>query len=163
MKLTAILLVSLLFLSSCTIDWNDAKDDRIALLESQIKKFQDIKRNELFIKKEACTKKYYETWDVWNQKNYTNLSVDVFYSEAENTCMIALDGWYKKDNTRAFLIADLFSLNVLLSFSVDGDWNIITKKDVEWGTLKELKCAFNQKLNKLKGSNYDYFNVECSK
>jgi len=45
--------------------------------------------------------------------------------------MIALDGWNKKDNARVFLIADLFSLNVLISFSVDGNWNIMTKDDVD--------------------------------
>lgn len=163
MKLTALLLVSLIFLSSCTIDWDDQKAARISTLEWQLKKLQEDRKDELFAKKEACTKKYYETWDIWNQKNYTNLSVDVFYSQVENTCMIALDGWNKKDNARVFLIADLFSLNVLISFSVDGNWNIMTKDDVDWGTLKELKCSFNQKLSKLKSTDVLYFNVDCAK
>lgn len=163
MKLTAILLTSLIFLSSCTIDWNDEKSARIANLESQIKKYQEDRKDEIFAKKEACTKKYYETWDIGNQKTYTNLSVDVFYSQVENSCMIALDGWNKKDNVRVFLIADLFSLNVPISFSVDGKWNIVTKDDVDGGTLNELKCSFNKKLSRLKSTDVLYFNVDCAK
>lgn len=163
MKLISIFLVSILFLSSCTIDWDDQKTTRISTLEAQIKKMQEDRKDELFAKKEACTKKYYETWDVWNQKTYTNLSVDVFYSQVENTCMIALDGWNKKDNARVFLIADLFSLNVIISFSVDGDWNVVSKNDVDGGTLKELKCSFNKKLSRLKSTDVLYFNVECPK
>lgn len=161
MKLTSIFLISVLFLSSCTIDWNDEKSSKITNLEATIVKLQKEKLDDLFAKKESCLRKYKETWDVWNQQTYDDLSIDVFYSQAGNTCLIALDGWYKKDKTRVFLLGDLFSLNVLHSFSVDKDWKVITKKDVEWGTLKEIKCDFNKNFKKLKAGKDDYFNVEC--
>jgi hypothetical protein len=49
MKLTPFLLIPLLFLSSCTIDWNDEKDKKIAELEKQV---QELK-NEVNIKPET--------------------------------------------------------------------------------------------------------------
>jgi hypothetical protein len=41
MKLT-LLLIPLIFLSSCTIDWNDEKDKKIAELEKQVMGLETI-------------------------------------------------------------------------------------------------------------------------
>lgn len=64
MKLTSIFLISVLFLSSCTIDWNDEKSSKITNLEATIVKLQKEKLDDLFAKKESCLRKYKETWDV---------------------------------------------------------------------------------------------------
>ena len=64
MKLTAIFLISVIFLSSCTIDWNDEKSSKITNLEATIVKLQKEKNDDLFAKKESCLRKYKETWDV---------------------------------------------------------------------------------------------------
>ena len=42
MKSLTLLLIPLLFLSSCTIDWNDEKDKKITELEYKIQEKEDI-------------------------------------------------------------------------------------------------------------------------
>lgn len=58
MKLTPILLIPLLFLSSCTIDWNDEKDKKITELNTKIEEWKEeikkVKDDELFKKNKEC-------------------------------------------------------------------------------------------------------------
>ena len=89
MKLTPILLIPLLFLSSCTIDWNDEKDKKITELEKQI-------QDDTFKKKQECTK-YIPTLENKIKEKEKNLNVDgdyyhetideVFYSSVKKTCI----------------------------------------------------------------------------
>ena len=58
MKLIPLLLIPLLFPSSCSIDWNDEKDAKIAELEKQVREqkeeIKNVKENDLFEKKQKC-------------------------------------------------------------------------------------------------------------
>lgn len=49
MKFSLLLIPLLLFMTSCTIDWNDEKDKKIAELEKQV-------QDDIFNKKQECTK-----------------------------------------------------------------------------------------------------------
>jgi cytochrome c-type biogenesis protein CcmH/NrfG len=53
MKLT-LLLIPLILLSSCTIDWNDEKDAKIAVLEKQITELKEKNDDGLFKKNKEC-------------------------------------------------------------------------------------------------------------
>lgn len=72
MKLT-LLLIPLILLSSCTIDWNDEKDKKIAELEKQI-------QDDIFKKKQECKKTDFSTE---NLEKYEKI-----YSRKFNTCYI---------------------------------------------------------------------------
>ena len=62
MKSIALILMPLLFLSSCTIDWNGEKDKRIAELEKQVTELKEKNDGALFKKKIECQEKYEKTW-----------------------------------------------------------------------------------------------------
>jgi uncharacterized membrane protein (DUF106 family) len=53
MKLT-LLLIPLIWLSSCTIDWNDEKDKKITELEKQVIELKEKNDDELFKKQQEC-------------------------------------------------------------------------------------------------------------
>ena len=79
MKLTPILLIPLLFLSSCTIDWNDEKDKKITELEKQI-------QDDTFKKKQECLK--YENTVKEKYNNDTNYYFSkIFYSKKYDSCL----------------------------------------------------------------------------
>lgn len=74
MKLT-LLLIPLLLLSSCTIDWSDEKDAKIAELEKQIQDDIFKKRQECFKYKEIVKAEYaddlnYNFWNIYYSKKY---------------------------------------------------------------------------------------------
>jgi hypothetical protein len=56
MKLT-LLLIPLILLSSCTIDWNDEKDKKIAELEKQNIELKTKDDDEIFRKNIECSNK----------------------------------------------------------------------------------------------------------
>lgn len=156
MKLT-LLLIPLILLSSCTIDWNDAKDAKIAELEKQVTELQNKKDDNIFKKKQECQEKYEKIWWPWNRQLYSDLSIEIFYSEAKNSCLLRLDGW--KDNKRLFVIGDILWQTRLFSFVVDKDWNIKSKNNLVESDLDKLKCEFNDALSELWGDTY--FSTEC--
>ncbi len=89
MKNLILLLIPLIFLTSCTIDWNDEKDKKILELEKQI-------QDDTFKKKQECTK-YIPTLENKIKEKEKNLNVDgdfyhetideIFYSPAKQTCI----------------------------------------------------------------------------
>ena len=87
-KLT-LLLIPLILLSSCTIDWNDEKDTKIAELEKQV-------QDDIFEKKQECAKyipliekKIKAKEDDLNIENdyYHETINEVFYSSVKKTCI----------------------------------------------------------------------------
>jgi hypothetical protein len=62
-KIISLSLLSILLLSSCSIDWNDEKDkkissqnDKISKLEKQLEDNKKEKEDDLFKKKQECIK-----------------------------------------------------------------------------------------------------------
>ena len=76
MKYFTLLLIPLIFLSSCTIDWNDEKD----------------KKNDTFLKKIECGKYKNEIETKIDKKNadfgFSTIFDELFYSKKLNTCLL---------------------------------------------------------------------------
>ena len=66
MRSLTLFLIPIIFLSSCTIDWNDEKDTKIEKLENQIQKNQSDK--ELELQKFEFEKRKYEEEKVSREK-----------------------------------------------------------------------------------------------
>lgn len=101
MKLTPFLLIPLLFLSSCSIDWNDAKDAKIAELEKQVqdipfqKKIECGKlKNEMeksmpeYLKKDSIGQDLATDIKIWKIRLYLR---DVFYSSKGDSCIFSFN------------------------------------------------------------------------
>ena len=147
-----LLLIPLILLSSCTIDWNDEKDAKIAELEKQITELKQKNDDELFKNKQKCLEIY--------RKLDTNSALmrdtrDIFYSNDKSTCILVWDSW--DEGKRNFTIFDILSMHGLYWFRVDKDWNIVGRNNLSW-ELNELKCWFNEALSKLKWEDSVYFN-----
>lgn len=54
MKTLTLLLIPLLFLTSCTIDWNDEKDKKIAELEKQVQDLKNTSSPFIFERQKEC-------------------------------------------------------------------------------------------------------------
>ncbi len=70
----------MIFLSSCTIDWNDEKDVKTAELEKQI-------QDDTFKKKKDCLDLSDSLIKIY--KSDIDSSVESFYSQKLNTCIFA--------------------------------------------------------------------------
>ena len=86
------LLIPLLFLSSCTIDWNDEKDKKIAGLEKQVTEVTEKNNDHIFSRKQKCTSSLWELTSYFkkiDQEDTLNTYefVEVFYSEVKNDCL----------------------------------------------------------------------------
>ena len=68
MKPLTLLLIPLLFLSSCTIDWKDEKDEKIAELEKQIQD-DTFKKKQECIKIEPEMRKQLESYERYSDKS----------------------------------------------------------------------------------------------
>ena len=95
MKLTIILIPLLFFMTSCTIDWNDEKDKKIAELEKQlIEQKEEIKKwkeDDLFDKKQKCLGYKNEIEKDLKDKEakdweWVYTLEQVFYSISKNEC-----------------------------------------------------------------------------
>ncbi len=101
MKHLILILIPLLFLTSCTIDWNDEKDKKITELEKQI---QEIKNDDSFKRNQECAQLRNEIEARIKSINYKNLQEDpdyeiysfseIFYSSEQNSCFTVID-WEK--------------------------------------------------------------------
>jgi hypothetical protein len=105
MKLT-LLLIPLLFLSSCTIDWNDEKDKKITELEKQVvaqkEEVKTIKSDEGFKKKQECANYKEEMLEDINNPTYTRYKLDpelneIFYSPKRKSCIYVYENFPIED------------------------------------------------------------------
>ena len=112
MKLT-LLLIPLILLSSCTIDWNDEKDTKIAELEKQNNQELSSKNTDLFEKKQKCNEILKDlsskigTWESINE---------VFYSKKMDTCIV-----YKTEENGAFRLYDGLTGEYIIWVDMDSD------------------------------------------
>ena len=97
MRSLTLLLIPILFLSSCSIDWNDEKDARIAELEKQI-------QDDTFKKKQECAKNSDTYKKLVDEKNtilndFEYSFIETFYSREKNDCLWVLKEDYSYNNT----------------------------------------------------------------
>ena len=97
-KLT-FLLIPLILLSSCTIDWNDEKDAKIASLNSKIEELngkiteqkeemKKVKDDEIFKKQQECQKYLGKMTESDDLKDFNwVLTNRIFYSKIRNACI----------------------------------------------------------------------------
>ena len=118
MRSLTLFLIPIIFLSSCTIDWNDEKDVKIAELENQIK-------NDFLKKKQECSKGYNDVIKEFESTDY-NYSIDaIFYSPIKNSCLYAttittvFNQWKTDSDTwNWFLIHDLYTHELIYTSSM---------------------------------------------
>jgi hypothetical protein len=128
-KIFILWIILSILLSSCSIDWNDEKDKKIAELEKQI-------QNDLFKKKQECAKHKDKienniktevtSWIV--KMKYLS---EIFYSNNKNTCYALLE---EKDNSwkEYWIIEDILTSNKF-NYKKFEDWKLFYAK------IKELK------------------------
>lgn len=125
MKLT-LLLIPLILLSSCTIDWNDEKDKKIAELEKQITELKEKNDDELFKKKQECSK-YTEKLKAEAEKeteDMTKALIDtIYYKELKEI-------FYSKNKNSCFAVNEI----TLENFERNDSWNITREVDYSKNT-----------------------------
>jgi len=142
-KIFIIWIILSLLLSSCSIDWDNEKDKKIAELEKQI-------QNDTFKKKQECAedklkmeKEWYSTIEkIWKATGdpYSWEVSEIFYSKKLNTCIYVFNIYKIVDidfewqemllNTYVF---DFFSKKEIISSINNKDYEIEKKiKDLKW-------------------------------
>lgn len=90
MKLILLLIPLLFFITSCSIDWNDEKDKKIAELnqkiEEQKEEIKEIKDDGIFKKNKECLS-YLEKMDM--EYTFQNIwpNSTIFYSPIKDSCI----------------------------------------------------------------------------
>lgn len=147
MRKIIVLLIMLTFvLSSCSIDWNDEKDKKIAKLEKQI-------QDDTFEKKQECAKKSDTYKKLIDEKNailndFEYSFIESFYSMEKNDCLWVLKEDYYYNNiskTMYFLIP---------SWTLWREWNIdrcLWLSNFSDSSKDSNNCdLFDERLKKLK-------------
>ncbi len=162
-KIISLSLLSILLLSSCSIDWNDEKDkkissqnDKISKLEKQLEDNKKEKEDDLFKKKQECIKltdslikKTEETW-----KEFPTLwkfsFEQVFYSTKYNNCLWIKNSSHEYKNWWSLTHKALYEVWNDSGSSKAIDWCdiafVITNSDINpnscddfYNKIKELK------------------------
>ena len=79
----SLILMPLLFLSSCTIDWNGEKDKKIAELKKQVIELKEKNDDESFKKKQECIQEAAKI-----QQNNVRFN-EIFFSQKRNSCVVS--------------------------------------------------------------------------
>ena len=129
-KLT-LLLIPMILLSSCTIDWNDEKDKKIAELETQIQQTEntDKKLNAISIQIEPVKGSHYanilqSTYEWGSAEFYdTNTDMILFHIDAGHAQKVT-----SKDNILTVLIAGIYWPHMIYRY--DLTLQTVTKKEI---------------------------------
>jgi len=139
MKLT-LLLIPLILLSSCSIDWNGEKDKKIAELEKQI-------QDDTFKKKQECSSYFHKIEEdekeyVLTEKDFSSIE-SVFYSKKHNTCLYAVHRYNVGDWSNWFLIFNYLSKELMYTswlINVSSNQEDYNYAQLSWkNKTKELK------------------------
>ena len=154
MRSLTLLLIPLLFLSSCSIDWNDEKDKKIVELEKQVTELKEKNDDEIFKKNIECSKK-----DLWDTSAFNNH--EIFYSPVRKSC-IFIATVVKNENTSNeqvnWWIIDIVTNETILLLIYKNDEVMKLTNYNSWTlsklTVNEAKCIFNRKVRDLKQRNW---------
>ncbi len=89
--LSFLLLLTIPFLSWCSIDWNNEKDQKIVKLEKQVEELKKEKENDLFKKKQECLQYKNDILKDLKEKElkankWVYVLEQLFYSPKRNWC-----------------------------------------------------------------------------
>lgn len=118
-KIISISLLSVLLLSSCSIDWNDEKAKKISKLENEIK-------NDIFKKRKECAVLDKEMLEFAQEFRSTIYEVqEIFYSPKRNSCMFIWDTGYE------YYLFDYFSReNLEIYKNTSQEWVKLLTEDL---------------------------------
>lgn len=153
-KLT-LLLITLLLLSSCTIDWNDEKDAKIAELEKQnielkstIKVLGTFINQDCWQSKEKIEKQIVEDSSVFQNRDYKHIEKldEIFYSPTKNACLYSvytqeLQNWKECNFHKIYDFSNGWEIWVYIKFDLVNTNECDTaKSNIEYlNVLKKLK------------------------
>lgn len=131
MKLTLLLIPLLFFMTSCTIDWNDEKDKKIAELEKQ---------NSNFEKNMECLNKKDLMLEFWKTKYPSLWSIEEIIYKDNNCYFIWRDTRNIDTNiSRDFLILfDFLNQTVISETPISMSWDKMDNWEFD-KKIKELK------------------------
>ncbi len=142
-----LLLIPILILSGCTIDWRDEKDKKIEELEKQI-------QNDTFKKKQECIKfepemrKQLESYERYSDReDWTTLYLsEVFYSPSRETCLFKSEFiyWDSEEKTYVLEINDYFTKEIV--FEKICQWS----KKEGYNNYSQCSETFASKVQELK-------------
>ena len=134
MKLSLLLIPLLFFMTSCTIDWNDEKDKKIAELQKQI-------QDDIFRKQKDCSELFDKNKEstYWNDINYN--FVNIFYSKTKSSCYAAYSIRTANPSSTQFRIDDLLTKDTTFTSTLIMD--NLEEEQAEWK-------RFYQKIEELK-------------
>ena len=110
-KLLLIILISNYLLSSCSVDWNDGKDKRIAELEKTI-------QDDTFQKNKECIEYYEKNRESLYWENSHISTVSLWFSKELSSCFYAYSVRNWDLRTTQFLIDDLFKKESIFTSSL---------------------------------------------
>ena len=101
-KLLTLTLLSSIFLTGCSVDWNDAKEKKIEELKNTNQTIKDNEKQTVFENNLKCKNnitKLKESLDSINTKfsNVENKLIEIFFSKKENDCFFIISKQYKGD------------------------------------------------------------------
>ena len=131
MRSLTLLLIPLIFLSSCTIDWNDEKN----------------KKNDTFLKNIECSKYKNEIETKIDKENkdwgFFTILTGLFYSQAQNFCVYSLSIQSTLWNEERIL--NYLSKVPLIALYSYNNWEI---RFIDYNN-DEKSCAVNYKTEKI--------------
>ncbi|MDD2907384.1 MAG: hypothetical protein PHH98_01965 [Candidatus Gracilibacteria bacterium] len=144
MKKALLSMFLVLILSSCSIDLNNEKDEKIIKLEKQVEELKKDKENDLFKKKQECIKYKSDMLEMAQQFRSEIYEIEeIFYSDYGKSCFfIAKQSPYER------LLFDYFSN---LNIAVKGFSNRCEESEYCIIQANESDAEYERKLKELKG------------
>lgn len=144
MKKLILLLIPLLFLSSCTIDWNGEKIKKIAELEKQIQDdtFKKNKECLWFFKKISEEESY--------DSAFYGKEEEIFYNKELQTCIyaaISFRGHEENIGEKSYIKNRFIIKNILTNEYLYNNYILTNQKD--WA---EMNSQYATEFNNLKNS-----------
>ncbi|MDD2566002.1 MAG: hypothetical protein PHZ26_03600 [Candidatus Gracilibacteria bacterium] len=97
------LIIPMLLISSCSIDWKDENKEKIESLEKQVSEMKKEKEDDLFKKKQECAK--YKDKVELKEIKLNNILKEIFYSSKYNSCLYSI----QSRNGAIMSVKDLFT------------------------------------------------------
>jgi hypothetical protein len=151
--ISILLILTVSFLSWCSIDWNNGKDKKIIELEKQVSEIKKEKENDLFKKNIECNKleneiKSFATNFYWEEIQIKN----IFYSPKRKSCLFSVFVVRSNFDNKIYILDIMDILSKESIYWIDSKELFLYKDVIDWNCFwMEKKCDnFNNKIKELK-------------